>query len=308
LDNHPQLVVFPEETTYLQRQYRFRRLRNHQAKLDLLLKGTAVSLLGTSRYPGFDNGRFVTLATEFINRPWMSESLLFSEMIRAYGIAVGADWRNCARWVEKTPKTETYPEEMNELFPDAKFIQMVRDPRAVIASRKQWNIKEKGHYTEAHRLAREWNRCAREIPRLRRDSGRFLIVHYEDLVREPRQMLLEICRFGGFEFSESMLRPTRAGSRWQGNSAYYYKALDGISTAPVDKWKDCLTEDEIWWIELHCRKGMELAGYPLQTGARFSLKRWLKPLSEESRQGYIRSRRASLYQGLGLLRDCRYDR
>lgn len=33
--------------------------------------------------------------------------------------------------------------------------------------------------------------------------------------------------------------------------------------------KRYLTNHEIRWIELHCRKGMELAGYPLQTDARF---------------------------------------
>ncbi|HUA64313.1 MAG TPA: sulfotransferase [Alphaproteobacteria bacterium] len=305
LDSHPQLIVFPEETTYLQRQYRFRRLKGYRAKLKFLLEGTAAERLGTGSYSGFDHWRFVTLAMEFVNRAWINDSLLFSETIRAYGITMGAVWRNCVRWVEKTPKSETYPKELDELFPDAKLIQMVRDPRAVIASRKQWNIRQKGHYTEAHGLAREWNRCARQTPRLRSNPDRFLVVQYESLVRNPMKVLRDICSFGGFEFSESMLEPTRAGNGWQGNSAFH-KALIGISAAPVEKWKDCLTEHEIWWIELHCRRGMELAGYPLQTDARFSLRRWLKRLPGESWSGYVRARRASLCQGLGLLKDCRY--
>ncbi|MGH7942349.1 MAG: sulfotransferase family protein [Limisphaerales bacterium] len=302
LDSHPRLVVFPEETTYLQRQYRFRRMKGYRAKLEFLLEGTAVKLLSTPLYGGFDHPRFASLARELVNRPWMNDSLLFSETVRAYGIIMGADWRNCARWVEKTPRSETYPNELDQLFPEARLIQMVRDPRAVIASRKKWNIKQKGHYTEAHQLAREWNRCARQIPRLRSNPGRFLVVHYEDLVRDPMQTLREVCRFGGFEFNESMLQPTRAGDGWQGNSAFY-KAFNGISAAPTDKWKESLTQDEIWWIELHCRKGMKLAGYALQTDARFSLRRWLKPMPGESWKGYIRSRYGSLRQGFGLLRD-----
>ena len=59
---------------------------------------------------------------------------------------------------------------------------------------------------------------------------------------------------------------------------------------------------EIWWIELHRRSGMELAGYLFETDARFSLWRWLKRLP-----GYLRSRRISLRQALGLLKECWYS-
>jgi len=52
---------------------------------------------------------------------------------------------------------------------------------------------------------------------------------------------------------------------------------------------------------------MELANYPLQTDARFSPGRWLKRLPGESGNGYVRARRASLCQLLGLLPACRYE-
>jgi hypothetical protein len=184
---------------------------------------------------------------------------------------------------------------------------MVRDPRAVFASRKSRAVKNNGCYTEAHRLIRSWNSSAREIPRLRRDPSRFLIVRYEELVKNPREVLETVCRFGEFEFNECMLEPTRGGVPWQGNSAFD-QAFNGINATATEKWKERLTEDEIWWIELHCRKGMELMDYPLQTDARFSLRRWLKRLPDESLKGYIRARRDSLRQWMGLVGDCRYDR
>jgi hypothetical protein len=52
---------------------------------------------------------------------------------------------------------------------------------------------------------------------------------------------------------------------------------------------------------------MKLANYPFQTNARFSLSLWLKRLPGESWAGYVRARRASLCQWLGLLKECRYD-
>jgi hypothetical protein len=319
LDNHPQLVVLPEETGYLEHRQQYRELKDCKARLEYLLIKTGLKSLGVGEvevknavssadardYRQFDHKCFFSLAREFVDRPWMNDSLLFSEMVRAYGIALGADWRNCARWVEKTPRTETCAEELDELFPDAKLIQVIRDPRAVFTSFKNRIMSEYGTHAKAHRLPRSWNHSAREIPRLRRDPSRFLVIRYEDLVENPRETLKKICRFGGFEFSEKMLEPTRAGTDWKGNSAFH-GTFKGISSASLDLWKDRLSMDEVWWIELHCRKGMDLANYPLQTDARFSLLRWLKRLPGESWSGHFRARRASLCQGLGLLKECQY--
>ena len=321
LDNHPQLVVLPEETFYLEDRRIYLALKNHQARLRRLLEKTDLRLLAKGRfegapyadsadardYTGFDYNRFVALAEELVNRPWMNDSLLFSEIIRAYGMVLGGDWRNCVRWVEKSTSNEVRAEALEELFPDARLVQVVRDPRAVFASRKKRLMNHYGCHTKAHRLVREWNRSYQEIPRLRRDPSRFLVIRYEDLVRNAKDVMQAVCRLGGFDFIEGMLQPTRAGEGWQGNSAFQ-EAFNGVTAGPVDQWKGYLTEHEIWWIELHCRKGMELANYPLQTNGRFSLMRWLKRLPGESWTGYIRARRASVCQWLGLLKECRYDK
>lgn len=321
LDNHPQLVVLPEETGYLEHRQTYRNLKDCKARLEYMLTRTGLAGLregkvdvkntGSSAdardYCQFDHKSFFSLAREYVDRPWMNDSLLFSEMVRAYGVALGADWRNCVRWVEKTPRTETCLDELDELFPEAKLVQVIRDPRAIFASFKNRIMNQYGTHAKAHRLPRSWNNSARQIPRLRRDPSRFLIIRYEDLIQNTRATLQKICQFGGFDFSEEMLEPTRAGGGWEGNSAFH-ESFKGISTASLDLWKDRLTMNEIWWIELHCRKGMELANYPLQTDARFSLVHWLKRLPAESWSGYFRARRASLSQGLGLLKDCKYCR
>jgi hypothetical protein len=321
LDNHPQLIVLPEETFYLEDRPDYVALKDHEARLSRLLEKTDLRLLAMSRFepdsPGcspdartyadFDYTNFVELAKYLVKQPWVNDSLVFSEAARAYGIVLGADWKNCVRWVEKSTSNEVRSEALDELFPEAKVIQMVRDPRAVFASRKSRQMKRSGFYTKAHRLVREWNRSSQEIPRLRRDSSRFLVIRYEDLVKNPRGIMEKVCGFAGIDFDEKILEPTRAGGRWEGNSAFH-ETFKGISSASLDVWKDRLSEDEIWWIELHCHKGMKLADYPLHTNARFSLTRWLKRLPGESWSGYFRARRASLCHWLGLLEECRYDK
>ncbi len=318
LDGHPQLAVLPEETRYLEERRDYLALKTHQARLCRLLEKTELRRLAAGRfeperecasaderdYTHFDYSRFVALARQLTLQPWINDSLLFSETIRAYTTVLGMDWGNCARWVEKTPSNVLHIAALDELFPHAKLIQVVRDPRAVFASRKRRLIHHSGCHTKAHRLVREWNHAAGQVPRLLRDPSRFCVVRYEDLVKHPERAMKSVCRLGGFDFNERMLDPTRAGGGWGGNSSFQ-TAFKGIDVSPVDHWKDYLTDHEIWWIEFHCRKGMRVANYPLQTGGRFSPARWLKRLRDESRGGYIRARRASLCQVLGLLKDCR---
>ena len=321
LDGHPQLVVLPEETFFLENRWRYARMNRHEDKLKFLLEKTDLRLLNQGRfephhesvspdardYTHFDYHRFATLAAEFIRQPGTNDSLFFSEVIRAYAIVAGNDWNHCVRWVEKSTSNEVRHEAMDELFPEARLVQLVRDPRAVFASRKKRLMNRYSCHTKAHRLVREWNRSAQETARLRRDPSRFLVIRYEDLVKHPREVAEAVCRLGDFDFNDKMLEPTRAGVDWQGNSSFF-TAFDTINDAPMDQWKNYLTEHEIWWIELHCRPGMELAGYPLQTSGRFSLFRWLKRLPGESWTGYLRARRTSFCQFMGWLKECRYDR
>lgn len=321
LDGHPQLVVLPEESFYLEDQHIYQRLPTLRDRLRRLLEKTDLRLLGqgqvklkrsvissdTRDYSKFDYRRFIALSEEFIKQPWMNDSLLFSELIRAYAIALGADWKKCIRWVEKSTSNEVRHLAMDKLYPDARLVQVVRDPRAVFASRKKYLVNRFGRHTKAHRLVREWNRSSQEIPRLRRHPDRFMVVQYEELVKAPKEIMQAVCRLVGIDFIEDLLHPTRAGEKWQGNSAFQ-AVFAGINTSSVDQWKDQLQEHEIWWIELHCRKGMELAGYPLQTNGRFSVFRWLKRLPDESWNGYFRSRRGSLCQMFGILKECRYDK
>jgi hypothetical protein len=321
LDGHPQLVALPEENHFLDDRRKYLALTGFPAKLHRLLNETGLRLLGEGRfeasgegkskdardYSGFDHRRFTQLAEQFVNQPWMTDSLLLSEVIRAYAIASGSPWRDRVRWVGKSNSNDVCSEALRTLFPDAKFLHVVRDPRAVFASRRRRLLNRLGHYGKAHRLVREWNRSARQIEKLQDDAGRYLWIRYEDLVTHPRESLEKICPFAGIELVPQLFEPTRAGRQWLGN-ATFHSTFNNISAEAADLWRNELTPDEIWWVELHCRDGMRLAGYPLETEAGFSLARWCKRLPGESWMGYLRARRGSLCQLTGLLADCRYHR
>jgi len=320
LDAHPELVTLPAETHYLEELPRLSKLPGFQAKLRQLLTHLDPHLAHGEKLEtihdnssvdprcqlALDFERFKALAMEFANRRGMNDSLLLSETVRAYTSIAGGDWRGCARWVEKTPSNVARADDLFRLFPEAKLIQIVRDPRAVFASRRRRLVNRYGSHTKAHRLVREWNESSRQITRLRERTGNYLLVHYEDLVRNSRRVMKKISRFTGISFLPLLLEPTFGGKPWAGNSTFG-GAFRGIESQPLDRWKTELTEDEIWWIELHCREGMEIAGYEPMTDAKFSVPRWARRLPGESWRGYLRARKSSLCQMAGLLEDCRYD-
>jgi hypothetical protein len=320
LDGHPDLVVLPEETHFFPRLREFYASGNHAAKARWLVEETSLRLLGKGRvepvpnsgldsvrdYTSFDHPAFLRLINEFVSQPRINDSLIFSEIVRAYAMVKGSDWRNCVRWVEKTPGNEVWPDDLFKLFPDAKLLQVVRDPRAVFASRKKRLVRRYGHHAKAHRLVREWNQSARQIRKLETRASSYLLVRYEDLVQNTAKTLQRICEFIGIELLPLMLEPTRAGNEWAGNSSYS-RPYQGISADSINEWKKELTDDEIWWIEMHCHKGMQIAGYQAETDGKFSFARWCKRMSGESWAGYVRARRGSACDLAGFLQDCRYD-
>lgn len=316
LDSHPELVVFPRETHYFEDGRKYTACNDYKARLKYLIERADLKLVeqgrpetdreGIGQHSIFNCENFSRIALDFMGKPGMNDSMFLSESVRAYAVAMCHPWRDCVRWVEKTPGNVPYAEDVFRLFPDAKMVHILRDPRAVFASRRRRLINRYGSYTKAHRFVREWNESTRQIKKLQQRTGNYLLIRYEDLVCHSREVMEEVCRFIGIQFFHTLLEPTCAGREWRGNSTFHQQ-FNGIDSQPLDEWKKELSEADIRWIEWHCREGMSIAGYEPLTDEKFSLHRWARRLPGESWGGYLRARRGSLCQMAGLLKDCRYD-
>jgi hypothetical protein len=108
-----------------------------------------------------------------------------------------------ARWGDKTPIYIEIVPELARLFPDARFIHLVRDGRDVAKSYQatdwigRWLHDNTREWTGALELERRWSRS--EL------RNRILRVRYEDLVLETEATLRTVCRFIGEEFEPQML-------------------------------------------------------------------------------------------------------
>ena len=139
-------------------------------------------------------------------RPGMTPGQAIGAVFAAYAGARGK-----SRWGDKTPLYMQHLPLLERIFPDARFVQLVRDGRDAAVSflsvprgimTEGW-----GHPTDAPGFARLWRTevsAARALGR-RVGAERYLEVRYEDLVREPASVLRRVCAFAGLEYQEDML-------------------------------------------------------------------------------------------------------
>lgn len=128
------------------------------------------------------------------------------------------------RFVSKCPRNGLRMEFLQAIFPDALFVHLVRDGRAVCRSvlerrksagdlRRWWDVKPPGWRTwereePAVSTAHQW----REVVKLVRDSGatlpagQFLEIRYEDFTRAPVETLRTVCAFAAMPWTEDGLR------------------------------------------------------------------------------------------------------
>lgn len=151
-----------------------------------------------------------------------------------------------ARWAEKDPTYTLLLDFIEDLFPDALYVHLLRDGHDVVASfRDRWG------YRSAARAARtEWARyveAARSFA-ARVGPGRFLEVRYERLVAHPEPEARRLFAFVGEDFVPEVLAfdPAEhtATSRYQrftagrraagGETSTIYRSRVGAGAASLD--------------------------------------------------------------------------
>lgn len=108
-----------------------------------------------------------------------------------------------SRWVDGTPENSYYIYELALLFPEARFIHLVRDPRSVARSLVHFHTIGGASYT-ADAAYREWLRNVRECQLAERALGSKLVrrVRYDDLVAHRKETVEGILEFVGEPYSQ----------------------------------------------------------------------------------------------------------
>lgn len=180
---------------------------------------------------------------------------VFSILVQSYAndanMKYGADTLIC----EKTPLHIEYQKELKEIFPTARVIYLVRDPRDVVASLKtcSWAsscVIKNSHY---------WSQTIRMMEK----GQNRLVINYECLVDFPDEEFKRIGSFLGLTIDEDLLNTQAPNEDKESSDPRNTASYKPIDNSFKEKWKTLLShpDKELEVIETICTKEMKSMGY-----------------------------------------------
>jgi hypothetical protein len=300
LDNHPELLVLPEETAYFPTVLTKYAPRGRRAQFYYLTKQSLSNVLfggpckwGKRSYTSFPREEFLkSFERAAFDSAGAREDLLVL-MVKAYAATLGRPLDPIRRWVEKTPANRNHIPAILTRFPHAKILVTMRDPRAVLAAQIALEkTRRTGRFSTYYVIA-HWRVAARLARGVRDGKVSGLVVPYEELVCDSTRTMEKVCAYLDITFEPTtVLTPTKMGQLWRGNSAARIN-FSRVSAEPATRWERELSRDEIGWVEWHCRDLMPEFGYEPRLSQR-SLRHFAKPIRGERPREYLKSRAYSL--------------
>jgi Sulfotransferase family len=147
------------------------------------------------------------------------------------------------------------------LFPEAKYIHLLRDPRDVALSTIQMGWAGNVLFAVDRWIEAEtsWDRLALKV-----EKSRILEIKYEDLVSKPQDTLRVVCNFLNIEFDGAMLNYFR------------HSSYEPVHANSVRKWKKTVKPKELAVLEhkmsaLLLDRGYDLSGVQIRKPSRGAL-------------------------------------
>ena len=189
LDSHPELAI-PGETHFVVPMIKatWRHARSADELVDLIV--------ASERW-----GDFHLEEDELRARLRGVDPLNCADAVREF-FRLYAEWQGKSRWGDKTPGYVRSMRLIQKVFPEARFVHIIRDGRDVALSvvPRSWGPKT------VEEAADNWRRrievARRQQPHLRH----YLEVHYEDLVTDTESVLREVATFCELDYHPVMLR------------------------------------------------------------------------------------------------------
>ncbi len=173
---------------------------------------------------------------------------------------------------DHTPRNVFYMGDILRLYPEARVVVMLRDPRDVLASQKhKWKtaLSHRRDVPPREGLRYRINfhpittsllwRAAIKAGRRSSSHHRVFMIRFEDLVQHPARHVRELCTFLGIAYHRHLLDVTRT------NSSFTSDAPVGFDTATVGRWKagNALTATELFLCQRLCEPYMTELGYTI---------------------------------------------
>lgn len=168
-----------------------------------------------------------------------------------------------ASWVgDKDPRLIEALPVIASMFQGATIVNIIRDPRDVLLSKKKAAWSCKGHVWKHIFANRVQLKLGRRLGR-QLFGANYHEIQYEELIRFPEAILCGLCNNIGLPFSGEMLKFDKAAKELTSKNEYSWKkeTLGPLLTNNKEKWVDGLDDREIVLTELSCREAFSVGSY-----------------------------------------------
>jgi len=298
LDGHPGLFVLPTESHYFYctghwLDYPLRRSWPKRMDREAIIasltafiqeKNTDRDRYGDALLAGrFDMRRFRAFLAE---NSFETSRELFAAYVGAIHVSLtGGYLPEQIRIVEKSVEHAECAVALRAMFPDCRFIHIVRNPYASLVATRKQKAGSKGRYPFLGGIVGSIHNSYYNLDRNERVLDDYLVVRYEDLVLATGETMHRIADFIGIPFCDEILTPTLMGEPWGGNSTSD-RVFNEVSSAPLQNWESEITDLEIRMVNAWLKPVLDRFGYE-----RLSLgKSRYWPVRGESLKTYVRNR------------------
>ncbi len=172
------------------------------------------------------------------------------------------------RIAEKTPHNLLHMQSLGRMFPQARFIHVVRDGRAVSASlvKQAWLDPSTGgpvwYCSDLENASRYW---AQVVSVVRQQSravpGRILEIRYEDLVTNSELTMRRVLAFLGERWHPAVLEHHKANVRHSKRESSTAAATQRLNTSALERWRKELDEEALRKLDPTALTLLEELGY-----------------------------------------------
>jgi hypothetical protein len=196
------------------------------------------------------------------------------------------------RWGDKTPIYASYLDFIHQIFPEAKFIHILRDPFDAGISLLEKYQKEEFHI-DIYFAARNWMRRINDINQSREHLPTHLYheLRYEDLVQQPEEKIQEVCDFLGEDYEPSMLHQhLLAQNKIAPDSRFFANVRKPVNTDSIGRGRRELSLSDRRLMQKVCAPLMGQYGYAQDELG-------IMPANEKIRMAMLRSKYEILQAG-----------
>jgi hypothetical protein len=154
--------------------------------------------------------------------------------------------KNSARWGDKSPIYSDYVPLIDQIFPQAQFIHIVRDGRDAALSMLKAYQGRRFFYVDLFYAAQTWKM---NVAKARTDGAglgkeRYLELHYERLASQPEAALRAVCEFLNEDFVPAMAEPHRQAGQLYHSKGIHAATREPLNTKSVGRWRTAMPEQD----------------------------------------------------------------